>query len=68
MINENLFTLILNNIYSFLDQIIAQAGSNITPSFAVVVTMLGSLMALNGRSLNPHHEALSADWGRDHEK
>eukprot|EP00873_Tetraselmis_striata_P020986 jgi/Tetstr1/441250/TSEL_029501.t1 len=48
MINENLFTLILNNIYSFLDQIIAQAGSNITPSFAVVVTMLGSLMALNG--------------------
>jgi hypothetical protein len=51
MINENLFALILNNIYSFLDQIIAQAGSTLTPTFPVVITVLAGLMALNGARL-----------------
>mmetsp|Transcript_32456 Transcript_32456/g.91973 ORF Transcript_32456/g.91973 Transcript_32456/m.91973 type:complete len:324 (+) Transcript_32456:121-1092(+) len=46
--NENLVRLLLNNIYSLLDQILAMAGSTLVPSQAFVIGTCGAVMALNG--------------------
>merc|ERR1712226_1057261 len=42
--NENLFQLLLNNVYCFMDQILATANSSLTPAPVFVISTLGVLM------------------------
>eukprot|EP00798_Chlamydomonas_sp_ICE-L_P005918 gene5918-33491_t len=46
--NENLFLLMLSNVYSMLDQIAASIGASGAPSTLAVVCMIFSLLLVNG--------------------
>ncbi|MEW5299004.1 MAG: hypothetical protein WDW38_004916 [Sanguina aurantia] len=46
--NENLFALMLTNVYSMLDQVFAALGSSGAPSTTTVICMIFGLLFVNG--------------------
>lgn len=46
-LNENLFALLVTNVFAFLDQMLALLGISGAPSLLVVVVTLASLLAVN---------------------
>ncbi|KAK9823972.1 hypothetical protein WJX72_006715 [[Myrmecia] bisecta] len=46
-LNENLFALLLNNVYSLLDQLASSVGAAGAPPTTVVIVVIGSLLLVN---------------------